>query len=369
MRVIHKVIVFSLLLFFSSCRKEQTVDSVKSSINDNAFLYSQRPGPNGEVANTLEQLQSELATLSKKDIRNKNYSVAIAMHDVHNDWSQALLMGMKNTLKEYGVSISLITDGEFNVDKQIADLENIIALKPELLISLPLDADKCSAVYRKAYEAGIKLVFIDAVPTGFTEKEYSGWAVGDGYRMGELSATTLADSLKQGDEVALLLWKNKMFTVDERSAGAKKVLSESTKLNLISEVYFSDFHEITGIVDSLIGAHPNVKGLWTVWDMPAFEAMKAIRKSSKDIKVATCDLSHDAATYLAKGEMIVGLGVDHPYNHGVTESLIAVAALEKIQISSYFVIPAQQVTRSNLSSSWKNIFHKTLPMDIKKHLN
>lgn len=361
--------LLSLLVAFTGCKKEQTEETLPIVNTQALYTYSNRPGPSGEKSNTMSDLQVLLKGCSKESVASKNYSVAIAMHDVQNDWSRAILFSLKKTLKEYGIKITIITDGEFDVEKQIVDIHNIIRQKPDLLITLPLDSEKCSPILKKAQKAGIKLVFIDAVPVDFKIGDYGGWAVGDGFRMGVVSAQSLEESLTEGDEVALLLWKNRMFTVDERSAGAKKYLTESKKVSVIAEVFFSDFHEIPAIIDSLFKDKPTIKGLWTVWDTPAFEALGTIKKNKLDVKVATCDLSIDAAKALAENTHIIGLGVDHPYNHGITEALIAVATLEEISIPTYFVIPAQKVTRSNLSSSWENIFHKPLPNEIAKILN
>lgn len=369
MRELTKVLsLFLFLLFFTGCKEKVHVRLTEVPVSKQA-QFSHRKGPLGEKAYNLRDLKTLLRDVSSKDVAAKKYSIAIAMHDVHNDWSQALLTGLQETTQKFGINVSLITDGEFNVDKQIADIENIIRLKPDLLITLPLDAKRLLPVLKKVAQAHIKLVFIDAVPENFPPEDYVGWAVGDGYRMGELSAEALVESLDSGSEVAMLCWKNKMFTVDERTAGAKAYLSSSESVRIVDTCYFSDFHEIPDIIDTLLFSNPDLKGLWAVWDTPALEAINAIKKHNRLIKVATCDLSKGVANELINGAYIVGIGVDHPYKQGEAEALLAIAALEKIQIPSYIVLPAQKVTRSNLSSSWNNIFHKNLPTELKEKLN
>lgn len=365
-RVVVGVFLLVCILFYGCKKSHDRSEQMKDQSLSASF--SNRPGPHGEKASSLDQLEKIISQLSFSDVAGKKHTIAIAMHDVQNDWSQALLSGVKETASKYDITISLITDGEFTIEKQIADIENIIRLKPDLLITLPLDAEKSLPILEKTASAGIKLVFIDAVPTNFPREKYFGWAVGDGYRMGQLSAQALEESLEKGDEVALLNWKNKMFTVDERSAGAKEYLLESKNVTIVDERFFTDFHEIPEIIDSLLDQKPNLKGLWTVWDTPAFEAIRAIKKQNRSVKVATCDLSKDAAKALAQGRYIVGLGVDQPYKQGVAVTLLALSALENIKSPTYIVLPAQKVTRATLPSSWKNIFHKNLPDEIKEQL-
>ena len=64
----------------------------------------------------------------------------------------------------FGIKVVAVTDAKFEPGTQISDLEKVIARKPDVIFSIPIDPKSQSAAYKKAAEAGIKLVFMDNVP-------------------------------------------------------------------------------------------------------------------------------------------------------------------------------------------------------------
>ena len=88
------------------------------------------------------------------------------MQTMNLDWSQLQVQGITDTLKKYGVEVIGTASAEYQVDKQIADIENTIQRHPDGIISIPVDGTATAATYKKVSQAGIKLVFMDNVPTG-----------------------------------------------------------------------------------------------------------------------------------------------------------------------------------------------------------
>jgi ribose transport system substrate-binding protein len=361
-KFLQKQMLLTILFFlFISCKKNST-EQPSLEVQTPVYKYSNVLSPTGEKPQTLSSLKEALAKVSFSDVADKKFTVAIAMHDVKNTWSQAVLKGIKETLENYGVSIMVVSDGEFDLQKQVADIENIISMKPDLLITLPLDAEKSNTVLKKAAAAGIKLAFIDAVPNGFSQGEYVGWAVGDAYRMGEVSAEILGKEFTDSSKVILLNWKNSMFTVDQRSAGARDYFTANENITIVEEIAFTEFYEIPDLIEKSLKKHPDLNGIWTVWDTPAFEVLTTLSKLDKEIPVVTCDLSQKVADELQDcSTLLVGTGVDHPYDLGVAEALIAVSGLTNTDIqSSFTVIYAEQVTKSNVTKAWQRLYHKPL---------
>ena len=78
---------------------------------------------------------------------------------------------------------------------------------------------------------------------------------------------------------------------------------------------------VVAVIDSGITKHPDLDGIWGVWDVPAEGIMAAARESGRlDLKIATQDLGTNVAIQLAKNELIVGLGAQRPYDQGVAEA-------------------------------------------------
>ena len=93
------------------------------------------------------------------------------MQTVNLDWSQLQVQGISETLAKYGVTVTGVASAEYQVDKQIADIENTIQQHPDGIISIPVDFTATAPTYKKVGEAGIKLVFMDSIPAASKHPE------------------------------------------------------------------------------------------------------------------------------------------------------------------------------------------------------
>lgn len=128
-------------------------------------------GPNGEKPEPASSVTLSADELAK--IKAMHAKAAIVMHYAGNDWSQAQIDGLKTQLNAMGIDVVAVTDAGFKPDKQVADIETVLAQKPNIIVSIPTDPVATATEYKAAADAGVKLVFMDNVPKGFTAgKEY-----------------------------------------------------------------------------------------------------------------------------------------------------------------------------------------------------
>src|ERR1700753_1201782 len=79
-------------------------------------------GPHGEKAASPEVLK--LSDADAEKVKAGHFKVGVSMQTVNLDWSQLQVQGITDTLKKYRVSVNGVAPGEYQVEKQIADLEN-----------------------------------------------------------------------------------------------------------------------------------------------------------------------------------------------------------------------------------------------------
>src|ERR1043165_2360417 len=91
-------------------------------------------GPHGEKAASPEVLALTDAEAAK--VKAGNFKVGISMQTVNLDWSQLQVQGITDTLNKYGVTVTGVASAEYQVDKQIADIENTIQQHPDGIISI-----------------------------------------------------------------------------------------------------------------------------------------------------------------------------------------------------------------------------------------
>ncbi|MDR0638632.1 MAG: substrate-binding domain-containing protein, partial [Spirochaetaceae bacterium] len=105
-------------------------------------------GPHGEQASSAQSLSLSDAEIAK--IKSGNYKVAIAFHYAGNDWSTAQQAGLRDQFGKMGITVLSVTDANFKAEQQISDIENAIAMKPDAIVSIPVDVVSSRSVFKKA---------------------------------------------------------------------------------------------------------------------------------------------------------------------------------------------------------------------------
>ena len=148
-------------------------------------------GPNGEKAASVEEVQLTADEAAK--VKAGKFKVGITMQTVNLDWSQLQVQGVTETLNKYGVEVIGVTSAEYQVDKQIANIEDTIQRHPDGIISIPVDGTATAATYKKVSAAGIKLVFMDNTPPGLKHPDqYASMVSADSQGNGQIAAQILA---------------------------------------------------------------------------------------------------------------------------------------------------------------------------------
>ena len=327
-------------------------------------------GPNGEEPVGVEAVLGLMSSEDKEMIRKAGYTATVSLHTTNADWSLLQIAGIKAVLKEFNIELLAVTDAEMSVEKSISDYESCIALDPDLMIVFVLDADASAPVLRKAVDKGIKLSFIDAIPTGFKHPEdYAGMGTADNYANGKASAEVLAEYMGGTGEVAVLEYISSLFHTDQRTQAAVDVFNSYPGITIVATQGVSGAESAATATESLLISHPEIDGIWTVWDVPGMAAVGVIENLNKDIKVVSVDLSEDTAYSIASGGAMLATGAQHPYDQGVAEALIGVASLAGKETPPYVLVPGEKVTRESMAASWKRVFKTDLPADIAEALN
>ncbi len=108
----------------------------------------------------------------------------------------------------------------------------------------------------------------------------------------------------------------------------------------------------------MLTKHPDLNGIWAVWDVPAEGVLAAARSAGRsDLVVTTEDLGKNVAISLAKNDLVKGLGAQRPFDQGVTEARLAADAMLGKQAPPYVALQALPVTHANVLDAWKQVYH------------
>jgi len=329
-------------------------------------------GPNGEkpeAASTITLTEEELAKI--KEMKAK---AAIVMHYAGNDWSRAQIEGLKAQFDKMGIEVIATTDAGFKPDKQVADIETVMAQKPNIIVSIPTDPTATAAAYKAAAAGGAKLVFMDNVPKDFKAgADYISSVSADNYGNGVATAHLLAQALGGKGDVGLVFHAADFFVTKQRYDAVKKTLQENyPDIKIVAEQgiggpdFAGDAEKVAG---AMLVSNPSIKGIWAVWDVPAEGVISAALTNGRDdLVIVNCDLGENVAINMASDGPVKGLSAQRPYDQGVTEAMLAGYGLLGKQAPAYVALPALPVTKANLAEAWEQVYHTPVTDKIKQSM-
>ena len=322
------------------------------------------PGyPNGAPAASPDVLTFTPDQIDK--LKAGHFTAGIVMHTMAAGWPLLQVQGITQTLKSFGIKVVAVTDAKFNPGTQISDLEEMIARKPSVIFSIPIDPKSESAAYKQASAAGIKLVFLDNVPVNMAPgKDYVSVTASDNEKNAYYAAKELAESMGGKGEVGIVtLVYDYYYSVAVRKVGALRAFKEypGIKLDGIGTIASPD--AAYSVATSMLTAHPKIQGIFAAWDTPAEQVVAAAKTLGRKINVTTNDIAPDSALFVARGEFYA-VGSQRPFDQGVAEAKSAATALLGEKVPPYIEVPTLRVKKLNLLSALQSVTHQPPPQNV-----
>jgi ribose transport system substrate-binding protein len=326
-------------------------------------------GPNGEDPSPPSS--AELTAHEVAQIKAKGATAAIVMHYAGNDWAIAQIDGLKNEFGRLGIQVVAVTDANFEPDRQVSNLETVMAKKPAIIVSIPADPVATAGAYEAAARAGARLVFMDQPPNGMTPgRDYVSVVSADNYGNGVVSAHLMAKALGGKGKIGVIYHEADFFVTRQRYEGFRTTMTQNYPGISIVEtrgIAGPDFAgDAQNVASAMLSKHADLSGIWAVWDVPAEGVMAAARSVGRlDLKIATEDLGKIVAIALARDQLVVGLGAQVPFDQGVTEARLAAKALLGEKTPPYVALSALPVTHDNVLQAWTKVYHQDPPAFLK----
>lgn len=330
-------------------------------------------GPNGEQPQGIET--TELTDAEVAEIKEGGYTAAIALHYGGNDWSTAQVEGLTQEFDRLGIEVVAVTDANFKPDKQVSDIETIIAKKPDILVSLPTDPVATADAYRKAEESGIKVVFMDNVPQGQAGgKDYVSVVSADNKGAGMISGYQMAKALGGRGKVGLIHHEADFFVTKQMLEGFKEAVASYPGIEIVEDIGVAgpDFAgDAQTATTAILTKHPDLNAMWGVWDVPAEGIIAAARAAGRDdLIVTTLGLGANVATSMAKKEFVTGIGAVRPFDLGIAEARLGAASLiGKQGLPNFVAVESIPVDRENLADSWTKVYGTPVPAAVAEALS
>ncbi len=330
-------------------------------------------GPNGEDPSPASDIVLTDEELAK--IKDMKATAAIVLHYGGNDWSRAQVNGLQTQFAAMGIEVIAVTDAGFKPDKQVSDIETIMAQKPSIIVSIPTDPTATASAYKAAAAAGIKIVFMDNVAAGMTAgKDYISVVSADNYGNGVAAAHLMAKALGGKGNIGLVFHAADFFVTRQRYDAFKATIaSDYPDIKIVDEQgiggpdFSGDAEKAAG---AMLTSHPEIQGIWAVWDVPAEGVISAARNAGRDdLIITTVDLGENVAISMAQNGFVKGLGAQRPYDAGVVEAKLAGYGLLGKAAPAFVALPALPVSHDNLLDAWKQVYSTEATDNIKSAMS
>lgn len=325
-------------------------------------------GPNGESPTPASEVTLTADELAQ--IKDMKATAAIVLHYAGNDWSTAQVEGLKYQFDQMGIEVVAITDAGFKTEKQVSDIETVLAKKPNIIVSIPTDPVATSAAYKAAADQGVKIVFMDNVAANLVQgKDYVSVVSADNYGNGVAAAHLMAKYIDGKGKIGVVYHEADFFVTRQRYEAFKKTIADNyPEIEIVEEqgIAGPDFAgDGEKAASAMLTKHADLAGIWGVWDVPAEGILAAARTMGRnDLVITTIDLGLNVAVEIASDGIIKGLGAQRPFDQGVTEAILAGYGLLGKTAPAYVALSALPVTKDNVLDAWKTVYHADPPQSL-----
>ena len=316
-------------------------------------------GPNGERAAAPSEFSLTEEEITQ--LKAGNYTAAFCYHIQSDQCNQTKVRAATELLESAGIKVLSVTDANFKAEKQIADIETTMALKPDVLFVMPIDPDATTETLKNVAASGTKIVFMENITNGLEAgKDYVGCVNSDSYGNGKVAADMMAQSIGYEGEVAMVYFDAAFYVTNERDRGFEETITNNyPDIKIVDKIGFADANKVGEVADALFANYPNIKGVYASWDIPAESVIASAKSVGRDdLIITTVDLGDNTARMIATDGIIRGTAAPRSWDQGLAEAMLACYGLLGKEVpSSYVCPPALPAMRENVIEAYKTTYH------------
>jgi ribose transport system substrate-binding protein len=302
---------------------------------------------------------SKANTSNGKSGNGKKVKIAFSAPAADHGWIHAITTFAKQQADSYGSKVEFIsTEGATDAAAQVAQVESLIARKPDVLVILPQDGAALTQVAEQAMAQGIQVVDVDREFT--SPSAYRTLIGGDNYGIGQQAGNYIADQLNCKGKVAEIQGIAGISVTTDRSKGFADAIKKCKGNLKIVAQQPGDFVPDKGqkVMSDILQAQKHIDAVYTHDDDMAMGVVKAIQEAGRDKEMFVTGAGGSKAAFdlIKKGGLYRATFL---YNPVMSASAISLARLigqdaglselREPEVPSKIILPATQVTKANVN--------------------
>lgn len=236
----------------------------------------------------------------------KQITIGISHYALVIPFYRSMTAGFQASAKKYGWKV-VVTDSNFDPNKQISNIESLIARKVDVIIASPGDATALIPAYKEAKDAGIP-VFSIANNIGKGGFKYQvGFYGADQAGMAATRTSFLAKRMGGTGEVIAIRGPSPIFFVVQDKIGYQRAMKKYPNIKTVFEQNTKDLTAEEGLrlAQDAFTAHPNASGVWVENDDIAAGVVQVMKSRgiAGTIPVISMDGSPQAFSMIKAGDL------------------------------------------------------------------
>jgi ribose transport system substrate-binding protein len=322
-------------------------------------------GPAGERATPTSALKLTPAQIAR--VRAGHSTAALVWHQ-NSDFVTAVTAGANDEFKKLGIRVVATTSANFNAAKQKSDIETVLAKKPTVMLTLPVDPVVTASAYKAAAKAGTKIVLLSNVPKGFKYgRDYVTVVTDDLFQMGKHAADALAAAIGRKGKIAYFFHDANYYVTNQRDQAFLKTIEGSYKnIEVVAKQGIADPNKATDQANAILVKNPDLSGIYVTFSQPPAEGvLSALRNNGNTkTKLVSLDLDEPLALDMARGGNTAALVADKAYDLGRAMALSAAYGIIGKKAPPFIVAPALTITKANLPQGYQESLHTAPPKAV-----
>ena len=230
-----------------------------------------------------------------------------------------------------------------DLSKQIADVQDFVTKKVDVIVLSPVDSKGVKAAVLTAQKAGIPVITVDISAQGV---EVASHIATDNYAGGLQAGTLMCKVLGGKGKVGVIDYPTVQSVID-RVTGFKKALAACPDVKIVAVQPGITRADALSAAQNMLQANPDLAGIFGFGDDAAMAAAVAGKSAGNHVKVIGFDGMPEARAAVDKNPNFVGVIRQYPDKMGALAVDTAVKVAEKQSVPQLQpVTPGQYLNAS-----------------------
>jgi ribose transport system substrate-binding protein len=282
----------------------------------------------------------------------KKYTIGYDIYFLGNTWSVQMYKEFASEVNRHKDQIKdvIYVESEGKVDKQIANIEDLIVKKVDVIITTPNSPTALVPVLKKARAKGIKVILLAST---IKTKDYDSLVTVNDVDFGKAGAEWLVKKLNGKGKIIALNGIAGISVSQDRWDGAKKVFAKYPGIKVLSTVNANwDYATAKNAVSNLLAAQPQIDGVWSQGGGMTLGAIEAFQAAKRPLVPMTSEDNNGFLKTWKKlhqsGSSFDSIAVAKPTWLGSESLKVALNLLQGKKVKKNLVLSVPRITSDNL---------------------